>query len=44
MKKLSTSKQMAINMVADIESFLIGPGINYVLDPYIVKELGAESY
>ncbi len=33
MKKLSTSKQMAINMVAAIVSFLIGTGINFVLAP-----------
>ena len=44
MKKLSTSKQMAINMVAAIVSFLIGTGINFVLAPYLVKELGSETY
>ena len=44
MKKLSTSKQIAINMVAAIVSFLIGTGINFVLAPYLVKELGSETY
>lgn len=35
---------MAINMVAAIVSFLIGTGINFVLAPYLVKELGSETY
>lgn len=44
MKELSTSKQMAINMIAAVVSFLIGTGINFVLAPYLVKELGSETY
>ena len=44
MKELPTSKQMAINMIAAVVSFLVGTGINFVLAPYLVKELGSETY
>ncbi len=44
MKNLSEKKQMAVNMAAAVVSFLIGYGINFVLAPYLVKELGSETY
>lgn len=44
MKNQSNSKQMAINMIAAIVSFVINVGINFFLSPYLVKELGTEAY
>lgn len=44
MKNISTKQQMAINMIAAVFSFLIGTGINFFLTPYLVKELGSETY
>lgn len=35
---------MTINMFAAVVSFLLGSGINFVLAPYLVKELGSETY
>lgn len=44
MRNISTKRQMTINMIAAVVSFLIGTGINFILAPYLVKELGSETY
>lgn len=44
MKKMSNSKQMTVNMIAAVVSFLISTGINFILTPILVRELGSETY
>ncbi|MGN0450336.1 MAG: oligosaccharide flippase family protein [Ruminococcus sp.] len=43
-KTKSSGKQMSINVVASLVSFLVTMGINFFLTPYLVSSLGTESY
>lgn len=43
-KERSKNKQLVINMLASIVTFVVGLGIRFGLTPYIVKTLGPEAY
>ena len=38
------NKQLAINMLASLLTFIVGLGIRFVLTPYVVSSLGPEAY
>ena len=44
MSETSQNRQMAINLIAAIISFAVNAGINFFLTPYLVKELGTDTY
>lgn len=44
MAEKRTGKQMTINLLASVVSFGVNMIINFFLTPYLVKELGSESY
>ncbi len=44
MKEMSNSKQMTVNMIAAVVSFVINTGINFILTPILVRELGSDTY
>ena len=44
MKEKNTGKQMSINLIASVISFAVNVGINFLLTPFLVKELGTEAY
>lgn len=39
-----SNKRLAINMIANIISFIVAMGINFLLTPYIVNTVGKEAY
>lgn len=39
-----SEKQMSINVIASLVSFMVTTGINFFLTPYLTKELGTEAY
>lgn len=41
---MKNSKQLAINMAANVIAFSVQFGINFVLTPYIIGTIGSESY
>jgi len=41
---LSSRKQTAINLITNLSAFVINAGINFFLTPYLLKQLGTESY
>lgn len=43
-KERGKNKQLAINMLAALLSFLVSLGIRFFLPPYVVKSLGADAY
>lgn len=38
------NKRLAINMIANIISFIVTMGVNFLLGPYIIKTVGEEAY
>ncbi len=42
--KLSSRKQTGINLITNLLAFVINAGINFFLTPYLIKQLGTESY
>ena len=44
MSEISKNKQLIINMTASFIAVLINMGINLILSPYIVENVGAEAY
>ncbi len=43
-KKRSKNRQLAINMVAVLTTFVLGLGVRFFLSPYIISHLGREAY
>lgn len=41
---MGKNKQMAINMIAQITTFLVNIGIGFFLTPFIVNNIGSEAY
>jgi O-antigen/teichoic acid export membrane protein len=41
---MQNKRQLAINLIASSLAFAIGPGINFILYPYIVKHIGVEAF
>lgn len=41
---ISKNKQLAINMISSLMTFVVGLAINFFLTPFIVKHLGADAY
>ncbi len=41
---MSSRKQTAINLITNLLAFVINAGINFFLTPYLLKQLGTESY
>jgi len=41
---LKNKRQLAINLISNSIAFLVGPGINFVLYPYIIKHIGVEAF
>lgn len=37
-------KQLAINMIANIFSFLVNVGVSFIFTPYLINQLGSEAY
>lgn len=44
MKGLSENKQLTINMIAQVITFIVNICINFFITPYIVNKLGEEAY
>lgn len=44
MAEKNSSRQMSINLISSIIAFAVNLGINFFLTPYLVRELGEESY
>ncbi len=44
MAEKTSGKQMSINVIASLISFVVSTGINFFLTPYLTKELGTEAY
>ena len=42
--KFLKNNQLLVNMVANILSFIVSMGINFLLTPYIVSEIGSDAY
>ncbi len=42
--KFLKNNQLLVNMFANILSFIVSMGINFLLTPYIVKEIGSDAY
>ena len=38
------NKQLAINMIANIISFMVNIGINFLFTPYLINTVGKEAY
>ena len=43
-KRMNKNKQLIVNMVASILTYLVTLGINFFLSPYIVENVGADAY
>lgn len=41
---MSSRKQTGINLITNLLAFIINAGINFFLTPYLLKQLGTESY
>lgn len=41
---MSEKKQLLINAIASLLNFIITLGINFILSPYIIKNVGTEAY
>ena len=39
-----TKKQVGINMLANIFSFMVSFGINFFFTPFLIKNVGIEAY
>ena len=40
----SSRKQNSINLITNLLAFVINAGINFFLTPYLLEQLGTESY
>ena len=41
---MNKNKQLTINMIANVISFVVSLGISFFLTPYIIKNVGVEAY
>ena len=41
---MNEKKQMTINMIASMLNFIINLGINFILSPYLISNVGTEAY
>ena len=41
---MNSNKQLAINMVAQMLSFVVGIAISFFVTPYIVNNVGVDAY
>ncbi len=43
-EKIENKKRFAINMIATFLAFIVNLGINFVLSPYIIENVGVDAY
>ena len=41
---MNNKKQLAINMIAQVSSFVVSFFISFFVTPYIIQQIGVEAY